>query len=135
MDIGYIVDHKIKPPFVAGQDYEAKVVAVEDKDSGFTVEVTFDKLSIPGFWHFNVALVTAEMLAGLTEEEQRKKHTTKRIADDELKGIVDQLGEAITDSQQLVGKTLNVRLLSQSDSTLPSLALPIASKKGNKLVI
>ena len=135
MDIGYIADHKIKPAFVAGSNYEAKIVAVEDKESGFTVQVEFEELSVPGYWHFNVAPVTPEMLAGLTPEDQRKKLTTKRIADDDLKGVIDQLGIEIADSAELLGKTLNVRLTSQPDSQLPSLGLPIASKKGNKLAI
>ena len=78
MNIGYIKDHTVKPAFVAGQNYTGVVEGVEDKESGFTVHIVFEELSVPGYWHFNVAPVTAEMLAGLTDVEIRKKHTTKR---------------------------------------------------------
>jgi len=135
MDIGFIAEHTVKPQFVAGQNYEGTIEAIEDKESGFTARIGFEALSTPAFWHFNVAPITDKALEGLDAEEQRKKVTTKRIADDELKGVIDQLEEPVTDSQELVGKKILVRLTSQPDSSLPSCGLPIASKKGNKLAI
>ena len=119
MDIGYIANHTIKPSFVAGQNYEATIVEATDKESGFTLELMFEELRTPAFWHFNVA----------------KEGTAKRIADDELKGLTDQIGEPITDSAQLVGKAVTVRLTSQSDSNLPAVGLPIAKRKGASLAI
>ena len=125
MNIGFIASHVVKPQFTAGSNYDATIIASVDKDSGFTLEFSFAELSVPAYWHFNVDL----------EETDAKSIVAKRIALDELKGLVDLIGEPITDSQDLVGKTVTLRLLSQSDSNLPKLAVPIASKRGNKLAI
>jgi len=129
MNIGFIADHVVKPQFTAGSNYDATIVASVDKDSGFTLEFSFAELSAPAYWHFNVALA----------ETDAKSITAKRIALDELKGLMDliedQFDEPIGCTDDLVGKTVTLRLLSQPDSSLPKCALPIASKRGNKLAI
>ena len=113
MNIGFMSSHTVKPSFKAGGVYEATVVSVTDKDSGFTLELSFDELSVPGFWHFNVS---------------HESETAKRISRDELAGVLTQVGE-ITETSELVGKGLSVRLLSQADSALPRCALPVAKAK------
>ena len=125
MNIGFIADHVVKPQFTAGSNYDATIIASVDQDSGFTLEFSFAELSVPAYWHFNVDL----------EETDAKAITAKRIALDELKGLVDLIGEPIEDTQDLVGKAVTVRLLSQSDSNLPKLTLPIASKRNCSLAI
>jgi hypothetical protein len=112
MDISKINEHTIKPQFIAGNSYKGKIVKVQDKPSGFTATIEFPELSVPGFWHFNVAC---------------ESEVAKRIAMDELKGLVDQIGEEINDTAELLGKEITVRLTSQADSTLPNCSLPLAS--------
>lgn len=113
MNIGFMKDHSVKPAFKAGGNYEAKIIAATDKDSGFTLELEFAELSVPGFWHFNVA---------------HESETAKRISMDELHGLLEQTGE-INETAALVGQTIQVRLLSQPDSALPRCALPVAKAK------
>jgi hypothetical protein len=112
MDITAINTHTVKPQFIAGNNYKGKVTKVVDKPSGFTATIAFEEVSVPGFWHFNVAC---------------ENETAKRIAMDELKGLVDQIGEPINDSAELLGKEITVRLTSQADSTLPNCSLPLAN--------
>jgi hypothetical protein len=112
MDISAINAHTVKPQFVAGNSYKGKITEVKDKPSGFTARIAFAEVSVPGYWHFNVA----------SENE-----TAKRIAMDELKGLTEQMGiESITDSAELLGKEVTVRLTSQGDSTFPNCSLPLA---------
>jgi hypothetical protein len=118
MDLSFMANHVVQPQFTAGSSYDATIVASVDKDSGFTLELSFAELSVPAFWHFNVA---------------HESEDAKRISADELKGLIDQIGEPIAQSSELVGKTVHVRLLSQQDSALPKCALPVQTKRGNQL--
>jgi hypothetical protein len=120
MNIGFIANHVVKPAFTAGSTYDATIIASVDKDSGFTLELSFDELSTPAFWHFNVAHESAD---------------AKRISSDELKGLINLIPEPIAESADLVGKKVRVRLLSQTDSALPKCALPVLSKRANSLAV
>jgi hypothetical protein len=112
MDISSINGHTVKPQFTAGKSYKGVIKEVKDKPSGFTATIVFPELSVPGFWHFNVAC---------------ENETAKRIAMDELKGVCDQLAiTEITSTEELLGKEIEVRLTSQGDSTLPNCSLPLA---------
>jgi hypothetical protein len=120
MDISFIADHEVKPQFTAGANYEGTITEVDDKDTGVTIRLQFEEISTPAFWHFN-----------LTNENE----DAKRISMDELKGVMDQLDEPVKDSAELVGKKITVRLVSQSDSSLPKCALPVQTKRGNALAL
>lgn len=121
MDLSFIADHEVKPPFVAGQNYEATITEALVVETGLTLKLDFEELDIPGTWHLNL---------------DNENETAKRIARDDLKGIVDQVGEIdLSNAQNLVGKKITTRLTTQSDSQLPRCGLPIATKRGNSLAL
>jgi len=111
MDISFINSHTVKPQFVAGNNYKARIIKVEDKASGCTLSLGFEDISVPAFWHLNIS---------------HTSETAKRIAMDDLKGIVDMIEKPIAQTPDLVGEIITVRLTAQKDSNLPSCGLPLA---------
>jgi hypothetical protein len=121
MDLSWIAEHVVKPAFTAGSNYDGIIVEALERDSGLTLKIEFAELSTPGVWHLNL---------------ENENETAKRIARDDLKGIVEQIGEIdLSDAQNLVGKALSVRLTTQPDSQLPRCGLPIASKRAGSLAL
>jgi hypothetical protein len=112
MDIAFINEHTVKPQFVAGNNYKAIIAKVEDKASGITLGLRFEDISVPAYWHLNIS---------------HTSEVAKRIAMDDLKGIVDMIETPVATSADLVGKEITVRLTAQTDSNLPSCGLPLAT--------
>jgi hypothetical protein len=113
MDISHVANHTVLPQFVAGNNYSGLITEVKDKPTGFTLRVTFTDISAPGIWHFNIA--------------HTAKPDAQRIAMDQLKGLIDQIGEPIATTADLVGKQVTLRLTASPTSALPNCGLPTAT--------